>query len=164
MNNFLTSKKVIWVFVFFGLVAIIAAVKAVSTNPANISQTNSPVNAQKKQDVAIKKVDNSKLPDQFPADIPLEAGATVTGNYNATATDGRSQATRSFETQKTLDENFKIYSDFFKSAGYKVDSTINQATFKAILASKADFKVQVNMSVNPTTKVKTVDITVTGLK
>ncbi len=166
MNNFLESKKVIWVFVIFGLVAVVAAIMAVSSGPSAVktSQTNTPANAQKKQDVQIKKVDNSKLPDQFPADIPLETGATVTGNYNATAADGRSQATRSFETTKTLDDNFKLYSDFFKKSGYTVNSTINQANFKAILASKGDLKVQVNMSTNPTTKVKTIDITVTGLK
>ena len=56
-------------------------------------------------------VDFSKLPEKFPTNIPIESGAKITQNYNATTPEGEFQATRSFVTTKTLAENIKIYSN-----------------------------------------------------
>ena len=167
MHNFLSSHKMVWVFGAIGAVAILTMAIVAILSPRSNTPSNEMANKAEKQEkpaVEIKKVDESQLPDQFPAEIPLEAGAQVTGNYTATTPDGRFQATRSFETKKTLEENLRIYQDFLKSHGWTITSTINQTQLKAILATKDSSNIQINMSLNPTTKVKAVDITVTTTK
>lgn len=108
-----------------------------------------------------KNIPTKEVPDKFPKDIPIEEGAKITQNYNATAADGRYQATRAFETSKTLDANYKIYSDYMKNNGWKIESNVNEATFKTLLGTNGDAKLQVNMNENSVTKVKTVDISLT---
>jgi hypothetical protein len=50
------------------------------------------------------------LPEAFPAGLPIEAGAKIVNNYNAVSTDGkRIQATRVFESAKTVAENAALY-------------------------------------------------------
>lgn len=107
----------------------------------------------KKDDIPV-----NKFPDQFPKDVPIEQAATVTQNYNATSSDGVFQATRVFETNKSLAENLKTYQVYFASNGYKVLATVDQENYKMILGSKDGEQIQVSMNQNTITKVKTVDI------
>jgi hypothetical protein len=97
-------------------------------------------------------------PEKFPTNIPIEAGAKIVQNYNATAGGGRFQATRVFETGKTLNENLKIYQDFMKADGWAIQSTVNQANYKMLFASKGDSYLQVSMNDNQVNKTKTVNI------
>lgn len=109
-------------------------------------------------------VDSAELPELFPKDIPIEKDAKITQNYNATSPDGRFQATRAFETKKTLDENLKIYQDYFKKNKWEVQSTLDtDANYKMIFAVKLPYQVQISMNKNTTTGVKTVDISLTKL-
>jgi hypothetical protein len=116
---------------------------------------------QEKFEVARTQVDQSKLPDKFPADIPIEKNATTTDNYNASATNGMSQATRKFETVKTLDANFKLYSDFFSKNGWQTTNTINQPELKVIFAAKDGMNAQVVIAKNSITNKSTVEISIT---
>ena len=112
----------------------------------------------------IKKteVPTNKLPDGFPADIPLEAGASITQNYNAEGT-GLVQATRVWTTQQTLDASFLVYTKFFNNAknGWKVLTTLNQPQLKSISVSKGDVQVIVTINQNSITQEKTVSISAT---
>lgn len=89
----------------------------------------------------------------------MESGAKIVQNYNATTNTGLFQATRVFETSKSLDENLKIYSDFINKNGWKLISSLNQANIKALAAQKNKGNLQITLSENTQTKVKTVSIT-----
>ncbi len=105
-------------------------------------------------------VPNNKLPDGFPADIPLEKGAQITQNYTAQA-GGVSQATRVWVTGKTLDQNFQIYQSFFSNSknGWTIQNTVNQPNLKSITASKGKVQAIVNINENTVSKQQTVSIT-----
>jgi len=107
----------------------------------------------KQNDVAV-----TELPKEFPSEIPMEKGAVISQNYNATAENGIFQATRVFETSLSLDHNFKIYSDFITKKDWKLVTSLNQDNIKVLSASKGKGNLQITMSENSVTKVRTVEL------
>lgn len=116
------------------------------------------MNDKPKSVVTKKDVPTNEVPDKFPKDIPVEADAKITQNYNATSVDGTFQATRVFETKKTLDANFKIYQDYLKNNNWKIESTVNQPEYKMLYASSGASTIQIAMNDNKVAKVSTIDI------
>ncbi len=108
-----------------------------------------------------REIDATKLPESFPKDIPIEQGATVTQNYNAISAGGRFQATRVFETTKSLDANIKIYQDYFKANKWTINAFVDQENYKMILATKDNFQIQVSINHNIISGINTVDISFT---
>ncbi len=125
--------------------------------------SNKPTGEQAPTTLKVQKteVPTSQLPQQFPSDIPIESGAKIVQNYNASAEDGRFQATRVFETKKTLSANYTLYKDFFSKNGWTVLTTLDQPTLKVVSAKKNNANAQVTINENSVTKIKTVDISVT---
>lgn len=103
-------------------------------------------------------VDFSKLPEKFPTNIPIESGAKITQNYNATTPEGEFQATRSFVTTKTLAENIKIYSNILDKDGWKSKVVVDDPNFKMISGSKDKKQITISVDDNKTTNIKTVTI------
>ncbi len=114
-----------------------------------------------KEVVTKKNIPVEQTPDKFPKDVPIEDGAVITQNYNATAVDGRFQATRTFETTKTLDANYKIYQDYMKNNDWEVKANVNTENYKMLLGVNGTAQLQVSINENSVTKVKTVDISLT---
>lgn len=96
-----------------------------------------------------------RVPQLFPEDIPIEKGAKITQNYNATSSDGHFQATRAFETKKSLAESFKIYQDYFKKNNWEVRASLDQENYKMLAATKDAYYIQVSMNIG------TIDISLT---
>lgn len=150
MINILHSKAIVWFCLVVGLLAIATVVA--------IKQDAGPQTAQQQLEVSQQNVEVTALPEGFPNNLPLEAEAKVTQNYNATTNDGRVQATRVFETSKTLDENYKIYSDYAKNNGWSLNTGIDQKDLKVITATKDGQVLQVTINLNTATQIKTVNI------
>jgi superoxide dismutase len=93
-----------------------------------------------------KTVEPTKLPKDFPASIPLETGAKMVDNYNSTAEDGTYQATRVFESKKTLSQNFSLYEAFLKQDGWKLLATKDDEKLKVLSASKDNGMLQISMT------------------
>ncbi len=108
-----------------------------------------------------QEVDAAKLPDRFPSSLPLEPGAMIIQNYNATAANGMYQATRAFVTSKTLAENFRVYGDYLKKDGWTMVNTVNQENFKVLSAAKGKESLQVTMNEYSSNHRKTVEISYT---
>ncbi len=86
MNNFLASKKLIWVFAAIGLLAIagIATAGVISRRQHSKTAVKSNNTEQKKApelQVQTTTIDNNKLPINFPTDLPIEANTKVTKNF-----------------------------------------------------------------------------------
>ena len=163
MNNEEVLKRIL-----LGLAAIvaIAAIIALVIFYANKGNKVLPVTNKAPAPAPLVKtteVNNDKLPDKFPSDIPIESGATITQNYNATTTDGRYQATRAFETKKSLAENLALYTQYLQTNGWTIKATIDQPTYKMVTASKDKQQLQISISENSTSKVVTVTISLTIL-
>lgn len=152
MNN---NKK--WAAI--ALLVVVAAgawfllVKLEKKNAANKAKPAPLVKAQKMD------VDFSKTPQKFPADIPLEKNANITQNYNATTPEGVFQATRVFETSKSLADNMTLYTDFLNKNGWKISSTIDKPSLKSIIGKKGSETLLINITDNAVNHKKTVSIT-----
>jgi hypothetical protein len=120
-------------------------------------------NSQPPLKVQETAVDDNKLPQGFPSDIPLEDGAVVTQNYNATTSGSENtasfQATRVFESKKTLEQNFDLYTTFFKQHGWTIKTSFEDVSAKSITAQKGAYIVTVHIGQNTITGTVTVNIT-----
>lgn len=162
MNNSDSIKKVLVGLII--LLAIVAAVTVIATMFMNRDQSSLPTDQsgeETQQEITKTDVESTKVPDKFPANVPMEEGAKITQNYNATAKDGRFQATRAFETSRTLAQNLTTYQTYMNSNGWEIKSTIDQENYKMLFATKDNATLQVDMNNNLEMDVKTVNISYT---
>lgn len=121
----------------------------VTPQPAQVQKTN---------------VDFSKTPEKFPANIPLEANARTTQNFNATTPDGVFQAVRTFVTGKSLADNLALYTDFLKKDGWTIKGTLDNPTYKMIIGAKDKSNIQISIDENKVTKERTVSVSYSETK
>ncbi len=142
MHEFLTSKKVLWVFLAIGGAAVlIMLIATLVVKPENqVASEQKPASSQQFERT---DVPDEQLPAQFPTNLPIEASAKVADNFNSTANDGTFQATRSYISARTPAENFKTFSDFFKQNGWTTLVTSDTATLKSLSVQKGDTTIQV---------------------
>lgn len=152
--------------ILVGLIIIIALSLGITMIVAMFIETTPQTQpVEHKEKAAIEKVDlkSNILPKGLPENLPLEKNARITQNFTATAKDGTFQATRGYETAKTLSENLSVYTKYLQDNGWDVSSTINNANYKKVSGSKGMSNLQVSMSENIGKKVKTVTIFLTEL-
>ena len=111
----------------------------------------------------VTNLPTSSIPEKFPPGLPMEAGATIVSNYNATSADGRIQATRSFESAKSVSANFKLYKTFImnKTNGWIYLNEVNdqsQPNNKALFASGMGGILGINISAAVTPGHSVVDL------
>lgn len=152
----------------FKLLVIVAAIFAllfVAYTLTKNSKRDGDKQAVAQQAIVEKiNVDFAKDPEKFPSDIPMEAGAKLTQNYNATTPTGAFQATKVFLTTKTLAENLTIYTNYFQQNGWKITASLDQPTYKMVTGAKDKQSIQVSIDENKMTKDRTVSINFTESK
>lgn len=99
----------------------------------------------------VQNVPLYSFPNKFPVSVPVEEGAIVVSNYNATSPDGKIQATRTFESKKSVDENFGFYKKFIadRNSGWVFLNEVNngnQPGHKALFAKSGFGTLSVNIS------------------
>lgn len=143
------------------IVAVILCLLFVAYKLMNIKKV-----AEVPQLVNVEKTDVeiTKLPEKFPSNIPLEEGAEVVQNYNSQTPEGQFQATRQFETKKTLAENYALYTDFMEKNGWEIKATTDDPTYKMVMGNLLKKAVQVTIEENKINQVKIVTISYTENK
>jgi hypothetical protein len=142
MHEFLTSKKVLWVFLAIGGAAVlIMIIASLVVKPENqVVSNQQPAGSQQFERTDLP---SEQLPAQFPTTLPIEASAKVVDNFNSTANDGTFQATRSYTSVRTPAENFKTFADFFKQDGWTTLVTSDTAAMKSLSVQKGETTIQV---------------------
>lgn len=160
MNKYIALGLLVFLMVVGGVFWLL--IKPVSKTPTQSvnNQTNSQQSENKKA-IVKKDLAPEVAPERFPSNIPIENGAKITQNYNATAPDGRFQATRAFETTLTLAQNLALYKDFLVKDGWKIETSLDMENYKMILGSKANAQLQISIDNNATIGMKTVNISYT---
>ena len=148
-----------------GLLLILAAAAALTLIARQFMGPDTNVAEQEDGQLKLNKQDVAaeQLPQQFPSNLPVEAGATITENFNATTDDGRIQATRAFTTKKTLAENLTLYTKYMKDNGWTIGLTVDESMEKMVAGSKGSQRLQVNIVEHPSTNIRTVTISVTEI-
>jgi len=164
MNNFTTSSKLIWPFAIIGVIAVATVLVVAFLVPKKNTVSTLARTQAEIMKPQIAPVAPGQLPSKFPSDMPVEAGAKVTQNYNATNSVGGFQATRVFESTKTIADNLKIYQAYFQKNGYTVQDPVTAPGYTSILGTKGRTQIKVSMNEHPTTKTTTVNISLTELR
>lgn len=109
--------------------------------------------------VSLSDVPKDKLPEGFVAGFPLESGAEVLNNYTSKS-DAGLQSTRRFVSKKTLDANFKLYSDYLKQNKWTINGSTDSGTVRSIAAVSPDgISVNITIAQNILSKQNEVEIT-----
>lgn len=101
----------------------------------------------------VEEVNPSVLPKTFPKDIPIEKDAKIINNYLATAPDGRTQATRTFASAKSVKDNFTLYKNYLTKNGWKILGRVDDATkpeLKSLFASNSSGNLVINITKSQT--------------
>jgi len=110
------------------------------------------------------EVAKKDYPKGFPANIPVEEGAEVVYNYNATnSQDNKTEGTRVYVSKLSLEENLRIYSNYFKGNGWVIIQTVDDKDTKLLVATKTGQQLNVVISQNTVTGKIKVTITVIEL-
>lgn len=152
------SKKLVWVLLTIGAL-IVAVIVFVMLKPKTDLYKNQPVGTGTSQQMKPVTTDPSQLPDRFPPDVPLEAGAEVTQNYT-TSKAGYFQSTRAFATKKSAAENMRIYETYFKDSGWTVIQKIEEKGVRSLTATQDTTRAHVDIIDNQATGARTVEITI----
>lgn len=104
------------------------------------------------------EVPADQVPEGFPSEVPIEAGAKITQNFEADLSSGSHQSTRAFESKKTVAQNYALYTDFLTKNGWAITAKSESADLSSIFAEKNDSQLAVNISRNKLTSVVTVDL------
>lgn len=158
---------IILILVILALIAVFVVYKSV-TNTKKAKQqpeqtpqaTRLPVTS-----LTVKQIENSTLPVAFPKDIPLEKGAEILENYNAEK-NGRIQATYSFLSKKTINENYQLYYNYLterKNLWYQVNTNTSPDGQTQFLFAKRGGIEEISISVNPEKQGARVVISVTSI-
>ncbi len=155
------KNKYIWIIL--GVLAVVLVVVLVlnknrtapaskNTSPSGQSQ---PEAKNEVKSVPIETVKTTALPQEFPSDIPLETGAEVTLNYNATNAQGQYQASREFISKKTIAENYALYQQVLKSKGWTIISTQEDASAGSLIfAEKSNYSLNIRIYTDAQKKVR----------
>jgi hypothetical protein len=158
------SKKIA-VIIVLAIVAIAlfglwALNKSKMYKPGKQEQNNTQTPAEVKPVLPFTKEETpvEKLPEGFVAGFPLEKDAIVVSNYSAKTASGL-QSSRRFVSKKTLDENYKIYNDYFTKNKWTILTSVDTPAFKSISAeSPAKITATISVSTNSATNNVEVDI------
>jgi len=112
---------------------------------------------------SIKQIPPEKLPSFFPAKIPLEKNAQVLQNYSQII-GNKEQSTRQFISQKSLEENFKLYKKYLIDDKWEIINVTEGAEINSLSAKKAPNNLNITISQNKQTNQVIVDITLVGPK
>jgi len=114
--------------------------KALTVKPQNQTQNRQPGQAQ------MQAVDKDKLPKDFPADIPIEAGAEITLNFTAINANGETQASREFISKKTVAENYALYQKSLKESGWNITRVDDKSPVGSLIfATKGNYKLNIRI-------------------
>lgn len=82
----------------------------------------------------------------------------IVQNYEADISDGRHQATRVFESAKTVAQNYQLYLDFLTEDGWEAQNKSQAETVASLYAVKTGSELTVSITKNAVTGAVTVDL------
>lgn len=95
--------------------------------------------------VTMTEVDASKVPNDFPKDLPLEHDAKILYNFNAVNAKGENQATREFVTKYSLKINYDLYKGVLQDNGWIITTDQNPDAEKVLIATRGNNTINIHI-------------------
>lgn len=110
----------------------------------------------------LQDVKPAELPKGMPSDLPIETGAKILNNFNATAPNGQVQATRTYLSAKAVQTNYDIYKSYLTAHKWSIVTEVKDPKHPEILSifarnAKGTISITIQKNnVNPTGSTVTV--------
>lgn len=153
----MVKKLITFIVIVAAVTALVLYLNKPKINKGPAVTTNNGQQKTVQTEPTVKAVEITQLPEMFPADFPIEAGAEVVSNYNAQA-NGVNQATRQFNSKKTLAQNIKIYMDYFQNSDWTLLGASKQKEVFAVVAENKD-KKKLQITINSIKSGSVIDAT-----
>lgn len=105
----------------------------------------------------------TKLPADFPADIPIEKGVKVEQSYSLNYA-GQKQLTFVFQSTKTVKENYILYADFLKKQNWNVLSKYESPKISSLYDTKENSDINITISESAVTSSVKSQVSISILK
>ena len=105
----------------------------------------------------------SKIPSEFPTDIPIEEGAEVQQSYSLNYA-GQNQLTIVFPSTKTVKENYALYADFLNKQQWNITNKYESAKLSSLYATKESSDINVTISENTSSAQTKSQVSISVLK
>lgn len=117
--------------------------------------------APQQEGITKSDIPSDQVPSKIPANAPIENTPYVLHNYSVTTPEGQIQHTRTYQTEKTLAQNMKIFTDYLKAEKWEISNPIDQEDYKMVSGYKGNQNLQFEMNVEPVTGINTVTVSFT---
>lgn len=148
-------KLLLLVAVLFGLLFV-----AIQLSGQPLGQGSS-FDAKKDQQEAktiTTEIPKNQLPQGLPQDLPIEEHVQITNNSTSRTQQGSLSSSRTYLSTKSLAENYKIFSDYFKANKWEIISDINNDTYKFLAAKQGYKTLLINLNTTPQSEKTTVSV------
>lgn len=133
-----TSKNLILAIVGVAVVLGILIFYSGNKQPGPATTANPATDLTRKSDKPrVVHADVKGILMTFPADFPVEAGAeTTTGYKYVPANSLQQQSTLEYVSKKSLAENGKIFTSYFRKAAFKISNKVEQPSLLIYYGTK----------------------------
>lgn len=140
------KQKTAWAVIIMAVAAALIWKFGWDKKPASQAETQKSAEQNFSEQAApMTAVDESKLPERFPAEIPLEKGAKVTLNYNAVNLADQFQSSREFISKYSEEENFKFYKTELKKLGWEITLESIEPQQQILMAKKGENELNIRI-------------------
>ncbi len=140
------KQKTAWAVIIMAVAALLIWKFGWDKNPTAPKESEKSKQENSSQQIApMTAVDESKLPERFPAEIPLEKGAKVTLNYNAVNLADQFQSSREFISKYSEEENFSFYKTELKKLGWEITQETSETPQKILMAKKGENELNIRI-------------------
>ncbi len=152
----INRKNILLAAILFVLVAAVLAL-----NQAGLFKTKQ-ANLPPPPKYTKTDLPTDKLPDVFPKDLIQEKDPMILENFEAKLFDGlQTQYTLKYITQKSSDENFRAYRKYFSDNHWVILNQNQKDNFATIRAAKNYDSINVTHTINQTSNIQIIDLTLT---
>lgn len=150
------QPKITLIGAIFVLAIVVWLFQQTGLPPEETSPTLSP-----ELQVIKKDLPANKAPSGFLTEIPIESSGKIVQNYEAKNYDYQ-QATRVFQSQKTVAENYDLYYKFLTDHKWLIKNHLQTKNLATLVGSKNNWDLSVNISENSLTGIVTVSLSQVG--
>ena len=116
-----------------------APVSTIEPSPVVVATGETTVTPEKKTDFG------TAVPDDFPTNIPLEAGVMLDQSYRLDYPDQK-QLTAVFVSKETMKKNYDMYSDFLKKEKWSIRNAYESEGISSLYAMKENSEINITLS------------------
>jgi len=124
------------------LVLVIVIILKIQTSLPRMSVTENRVQSQESSPFQTTK---NELPPDFPSNIPIENGSKMTQGDSKDYGDQK-QLTIVFNTAKTIEQNFTLYSDFLGGDGWSMRNKYKDKNIASLYGTKQGSNINITIS------------------